>query len=788
VGRLERLGSISLRARMLIRTVVLALIVATTFIVLILAVDSLRSASNHRAHSEQAIAAANAAEKLLLDLETGERGFVITDIPRFLQPWRTARTAFPVALAKLVTLTRGDPAQERLATEIRVAGTAYLNGWSLRLVNDERRNPASARQLVASGQGKLMVDAMRRLFSALIGRAQTLAVQGTANADRSATDAITTAVVGGGISLFLIAVVSTLLARSVVRPIDRLRIAADRMAAGVLSVHIPRRGPPELARLADSFNAMAESLEHGHARLREETVRADEANLAKSEFLSRMSHELRTPLNAIIGYGQVLELQLRDERRLEDVEQILKAGRHLLALINDVLDIAKIEAGELTLSPEPVPVAETVNEALALVAPSAQERNVEVGVELAGLPDGAHVLADRRLLAQVLLNLLSNAIKYNRDDGLVGVSFVAAGEGRTQILVTDTGLGIPSARLEGLFEPFDRLGAEHTGVEGTGLGLALSKRLVEAMGGSIEASSEPGHGSTFVVELASAAAPDGGALVKAGVGAAPITGTELGDSPRRILYIEDNLSNLTLVERILDEQKNVEVIPAMQGTIGLQLAREHHPDLIVLDLHLPDLSGVEILRRLQAAADTREIPVVVLSADANQKQIDEVLEEGASDYVTKPLEVRQFLAVLAAHLVDGDVPPRPEVHAARIMIVDDVQTNVSLLAMILRDWGYTNLITTTDSAQAVQICLESRPDVLLLDLQMPAPDGYAVMEAVGQQQSTDLPILVLTAEITEEAEARARALGASDFLAKPFDFDDLRRKVNKLLQARRTLA
>jgi signal transduction histidine kinase/DNA-binding response OmpR family regulator len=628
---------------------------------------------------------------------------------------------------------------------------------------------------------------MRRLFSALISRAQTLAVRGTANANRSATDAITTAVIGAGVSLFLIALVSTLLARSVVRPIDRLRLAADRMAAGVLSVHIPRRGPPELARLADSFNAMAQSLEDSHARLREETVRADEANLAKSEFLSRMSHELRTPLNAIIGYGQVLELQLRDERRLEDVEQILKAGRHLLSLINDVLDIAKIEAGELTLSSEPVLVAETVSEALALVAPSAQERNIQVGVQLAGLTDGAHVQADRRLLAQVLLNLLSNAIKYNRDGGLVGVSFAATDEGRIQILVVDTGLGIPSAKLEGLFEPFDRLGAEHTGIEGTGLGLALSKRLVEAMGGSIDVWSEPGHGSTFVVELASALAPDGGALLKAGAGGAPITGAELGNSPRRILYIEDNLSNLTLVERILDEQKNVEVIPAMQGTIGLELAREHHPDLIVLDLHLPDLSGVEILRRLQAEADTREIPVVVLSADANQKQIDQVLEEGACDYVTKPLEVRQFLAVLATHLFDGDEPPRLEVHAARIMIVDDVQTNVSLLAMILGDWGYTNLVTTTDSAQAVQMCLESRPDLLLLDLQMPAPDGYAVMEALGQRRSSDLPILVLTAEMTEEAEARARQLGANDFLSKPFDFDDLRRKVNKLLQAGRVV-
>jgi signal transduction histidine kinase/DNA-binding response OmpR family regulator len=772
---------------MLLRTAVLALVVATAFILLIVAVDSMRAASNRRAHSEQTIAAANAAEKLVLDLETGERGFVITDSQGFLAPWRSARAAFPAALARLVELTRDDPRQERLAVEIRTAGMAYLRGWALTLVDAERRSPASARRLVASGEGKREVDAMRALFAELISREQALEVMRTAAANRSATSAITTAVVGLGLSLFLIALVSTLLARSVVVPVNRLRAAADQVAAGVLSVRIPRRGPPELAALADSFNAMAQSLEDTHTRLREATVRADDANLAKSEFLSRMSHELRTPLNAIIGYGQVLELQLRDERRREDVEQILRAGRHLLALINDVLDLSRIEAGELALSSEAVPVGETVEHVVALVAPSAEEHNVQVRVDLTGLAEDGHVQADRRLLAQVLLNLLSNAIKYNRDRGLVSVTFTAPDEDRIQILVTDTGVGIPSGKLPGLFEPFDRLGAEFTGVEGTGLGLSLSKRLVEAMGGVIDVWSEPGHGSTFVVELAGAPAPEDRALARAGSGPPPVTGTELGDSLRRILYIEDNLSNLTLVERILDQQQNVEVIPAMQGTIGLELAREHQPDLIVLDLHLPDLTGDEILRRLRAGEDTRDIPVVILSADASKGQIEQLLEAGAMDYLTKPLDVRQFLAVLAAQLVDLDEAPPPELHAARIMVVDDVPTNVSLLTMILSGWGYENLVSTIDSSEAVQMCVDNHPDLLLLDLQMPTPDGYEVMEALGQRRSGDLPILVLTAELSEETEARARGLGANDFLGKPFDFDDLRRQVDRLLRVPRAV-
>jgi signal transduction histidine kinase/CheY-like chemotaxis protein len=770
---------------MLFGTAALAVVVAAAFIALILSVGSLRTASNHRARSEQTIAAANDAEKLLLDLETGERGYVITGSQVFLEPWRSARSAFPAGTAKLEALAQGNAAQEAVASRIRTAGNAYLQDWSLPLVAAEQRDPASARRLVAGGRGKREVDAMRRLFTAFISREQALAVARTGAANRSATSAITTALVGLVVSLLLIALFAALLARSVLRPLDRLRTAADRMAGGVLSTRIPRRGPPELAKLADSFNAMARSLEDSHSQLQEATDRADEANLAKSEFLSRMSHELRTPLNAIIGYGQVLELQLHDHRRREDVEHILRAGRHLLALINDVLDISRIEAGELPLSAEPVPIAEAVEEVLGLVAPTAEQRGVHLGADMSGLPDGAHVYADRRLLTQVLLNLLSNAVKYNRDDGSVDVTFETSEDGRIRTLVADTGHGIPAGKLGRLFEPFDRLGAEYTQVEGTGLGLALSKRLVEAMDGSLDVHSVPGHGTTFIVELAAVDAPDGGAPTRAGAAERPVTGSELGHRSRRILYIEDNLSNLTLVERILEQQRDVELIPAMQGTIGLQLAREHQPDLIVLDLHLPDLPGTEVLRRLKGEVETSEIPVIVLSADASKNQIARLVEAGASAYLTKPLDVLEFLTVLAANLGDRDSPPAPEFHAARIVIVDDVQTNVSLLTMILDDWGYHNLVTTTDSSRAIELCLEHPPDLLLLDLQMPTPNGYEVMEALGQRRDGDLPILVLTADLTEAVKARARDLGANDFVDKPFNFEELRSQVNELLQEQR---
>jgi CheY-like chemotaxis protein/anti-sigma regulatory factor (Ser/Thr protein kinase) len=363
-----------------------------------------------------------------------------------------------------------------------------------------------------------------------------------------------------------------------------------------------------------------------------------------------MSHELRTPLNAILGFGQLLELETLQERQRDDVEHILKAGRHLLELINEVLEISRIEAGELALSPEPVPIAETVQEALRLLEPIAAERDVRLNADMTGLAKDGHVLADRQRLRQVLLNLLSNAIKYNRAGGRVDISFEKVPGDRIQTIIADTGIGIDPDRLAGLFEPFERLGAEHTEVEGTGLGLTLSKRLVEAIGGTITVTSNPGEGTAFTVELEAAEAPQHGQATAVSPPAAPKIAARPGIECHRLLYIEDNTSNLTLIKRILDRQPAVELMPAMQGGLGLELATRHHPDLIILDLHLPDMKGEEVLRRLKADQATREIPVVMLSADASKSQATRLLRLGAADYLTKPLDITRFLNVVAAQL------------------------------------------------------------------------------------------------------------------------------------------
>jgi signal transduction histidine kinase/ActR/RegA family two-component response regulator len=403
--------------------------------------------------------------------------------------------------------------------------------------------------------------------------------------------------------------------------------------------------------LVDTRTAELEATLQERSHLEREAHRASAqaaaANQSKSEFLSRMSHELRTPLNAVIGFAGLLELEDLNTSQKECVDQIRKGGRHLLDLINEVLDITRIETGTLALSPEPVLASDVLNDVLDMMRPLARQHGIRI------TPDtlttcSVYVFADRQRLKQILLNLLSNAVKYNRVGGSVRVSCNATTD-RLRLNVSDNGPGIAPEHLGVLFQPFERLAAQHSDIEGTGIGLALSRRLAEVMGGTLDVETEPGHGCTFFVELPVVEGPVE-RYSRLGVNI-PVRAKQVTEYEHTIVYIEDNLPNLRLVERVLERRGDVKLVGSMQGRPGLDLVRQHHPIVILLDLHLPDIDGEDILRELRDDPATESIPVVVLSADATPGHIQRLLAAGARTYLTKPLDVRSLLD-LVDELID----------------------------------------------------------------------------------------------------------------------------------------
>jgi PAS domain S-box-containing protein len=374
---------------------------------------------------------------------------------------------------------------------------------------------------------------------------------------------------------------------------------------------------------------------------------AVQANVAKSEFMSRMSHELRTPLNSVLGFAQILQMEMESPSELEMIGYIIKSGGYLLELINEVLDISRVESGTIDVSLEMVALDALVAECLAMVSSDAAVAGVEITdeCEVPGLVRG-----DPKLLTQVLVNLLSNAIKYNHSGGTVTLTSDEHA-GRVRLRVTDTGAGVAPELHERLFAPFDRLDAESRGIEGTGLGLALSKGLMEAIGGSLGVESEPGVGTTFWIELPLATTSTNLADVDAGVATTPASNATRSAT---VLYVEDNVGNVRLLERLMVHRPNVRLITSLQGSLGFELAQQHRPDLILLDVHMPDLSGYEVLERLRADPRTVSIPVVMLSADASHEQMQRFRDAGARDYLTKPLDLQNFLSQLDAYLRENE--------------------------------------------------------------------------------------------------------------------------------------
>jgi CheY-like chemotaxis protein len=392
-----------------------------------------------------------------------------------------------------------------------------------------------------------------------------------------------------------------------------------------------------------------QALQETNVELESAKSAAEEANLAKSDFLSSMSHELRSPLNAILGFAQLMESAspLPTDSQKESIAQILQAGWHLLKLINEILDLAVIESGKVSLSAESVSLAEVMLECQAMMEPEAQQRGI--GVTFPRFDNPFFVSADRTRLKQIVINLLSNAIKYNKEQGTVVVDCTASTPGLTRISVRDTGAGLSPENLAQLFQPFNRLGQEAGGVAGTGIGLVVTKRLAELMGGVLGVESTAGEGSVFWCDLISCAAPR--LVVESGEAATfDVPPVQSGARPRTLLYVEDNQANMKLVEQLIARRPDIRLLTAVNGTLGIELARTTQPTVILMDINLPGISGVEALKVLRVDPATAHIPVVALSANAMPRDIEMGLDAGFFRYLTKPIKVKEFMDTLNAAL------------------------------------------------------------------------------------------------------------------------------------------
>ena len=495
---------------------------------------------------------------------------------------------------------------------------------------------------------------------------------------------------------FLITTVAMLLALLLTRRLGRIvtapifaiaEVAREVVTTRDYSRRAPRTSTDEAGELVDSFNAMLTEIEQRtgeletsnraiareaeeRARAQQEVMRlneqleervhertlqletanaeletameeAKEANQAKSAFLSAMSHELRTPLNAILGFAQILtsdSLPSTLPQKKEFAGHILKSGRHLLTLINEILDLAKVEAGAVNLSLEPVALGDVLGECRSMIEPIAAQRGIRV---LFPEACATVVEADRTRLKQVLLNLLSNAVKYNRDAGAVVVDMAFDTPGKVRVSVQDTGLGLRPDQLDMLFQPFNRLGQENSSQEGTGIGLVVTRRLVELMNGTIGVSSRVGIGSVFWIELP-VTVPHALALKETPPALAQPLDAPDANARHTLLYVEDNPANLKLVEEIVRFRPELRLMAAQDGHLGIEMARLHQPDLILMDLNLPCVSGVDALKTLRSDPRTAHIPVIALTANAMPRDVERGLAAGFFRYLTKPINIDEF--------------------------------------------------------------------------------------------------------------------------------------------------
>lgn len=606
----------------------------------------------------------------------------------------------------------------------------------------------------------------------------------------------------------------------VLSPIQKLRSAANEIGKGVLNKPFNMKQHDEIGELADSFDEMRKNMLISHEHLeklvddrtrevRQALKTAEKSSKEKSKFLSRMSHELRTPLNAIIGYSHLFgyDANLTEHQR-KNVNEINAAGEHLLSLVNEVLDLSKIEAGNFSLELEPILLAKVISTCCVMTDPLAEANNVTVNYESAEC-DGIYVLADYTRLKQVLLNLISNAVKYNKVNGRVNINCSQAKDGFVRISVKDSGSGISENNMGKLFEPFNRLGAEYSNTEGTGIGLMITAQLVELMGGYIGVESELEQGSTFWIEMG----VTDPSILSSGIefqdSAQPNTAMPFSAEKNiRVLVAEDNEVNQEVLRQQL-EVLGYEVEFAHNGIEALEKLQSNNYEILLTDIHMPGMGGIELVKKIRESEGNTDtaMTVIAVTADAMENQLQECIDAGMNDHIAKPVHMDELRQKLNHWLTKDSTTPDEKIKSTeatdenlsadmvqyntgkkgdkkkRILVAEDNEANKELLELQLNILGY-DADFAKDGIEAFAAWERGDYELLLTDIHMPRMGGYELAGKIRQTKrfaESDMKIVAVSAEAKESLVKGCKEAGIDDYISKPVFVDILKEKLEKWL-------
>lgn len=771
-----------------------ALLVTGMFAALLISVVKLRDDDSRAQRSSDLLAQSFVAERSVIDLETGLRGFLLTRQTRFLAPYTQARTRLPdemAALRRLATTPMEREQIDRLTRGVR----SYIDAYATPLVTTAGRL-TSARRAQATVRGKRQVDTLRVGFTELNANELARRTHQRSNVTTGAATAVKIAGLGLVASVLLLFAELMYVIFRVLRPITTVSAAAERLAQGELDARVPEVGVGEVARLADDFNAMAGAIESrdreltdARTRLEQAVEEANEASAMKSNFLANMSHEVRTPLNGVIGMMNLLADTPLTTEQAEYVDAARSSGDALMTVVNDILDIAKIEAGRLELEERDFDLRDMVESTCDMVAAGAMSKGLELQSFVHDDVPSA-LRGDRMRVSQILANLLSNAVKFTAvGEVALEVTVARREEPGTAIRfeVRDTGIGIPHEKIDELFEPFSQADAGTTRqFGGTGLGLTISLELARLMGGRITVQSELGKGSSFQVTLPFAAAHE---QVRAPMPVAGLRGLH-------VLVVDDNATNRRVFEAYVvswgmraDVARNAEeALARLRGA-----ARKGDPfDLVLLDFNMPGESGLELARKITRSAQLRRTRMIMLTSSSHAGTDDPTT--GIRYQLTKPVRQSRLLDTISLAMAqDGPELELPDLQApleeeapavgpatiptgSRILVAEDQDVNWMLIERMLGKRGHAAM-HATDGSKAIDLLDQGDYDLVLMDCQMPIIDGYEATRQIREREGSaglgHVPIVAMTANAMSGERERCLEAGMDDYLPKPISNERL---------------